>query len=134
MTYSDFPTAREQIEKGEWVLVYSQSKGITGINYYSVKKGNEYRVQYIHKSSLIGVPVMYFICGLCSVLKEFFHMVGKGSGDELFKDVISETKELLRARKHNESTGHAFSLHKRYESLEECVEAAKNDFKSKIKE
>ena len=70
--------------------------------------------------------------GGCKFLATLFNLINKGSGDGIFKEIIEESDDLLKGRKHNLSTGRAYNLFQYPETLEECKQYAEEEFDKKL--
>ena len=87
----------------------------------------------MYGASLVGVPLFMLLKGGCKFLSTLFNLINKGLGDEIFKDIIEESDDLLKGRKHNLSTGQAYQLFKYPNTLEECKSYAEEEFNKKLK-
>lgn len=134
MSYSDYPTAKQNMKKGKWIHILTKKKGTGCVNYYAQKRNNgTYCIHYMFGASLIGVPLFFLLKTVCKFLATLFNLISKGLGDEIFKDIIEEADELLKGRKHKLSTGHAYNLFKYPDTLEECKLYAEEEFNKRMK-
>lgn len=129
MSYSDYPTAKENMKTGKWIHILTKKKGTGCIHYYAQKRDNgAYCINYMTGASLIGVPLFLFLKAVCKILVLMFNLVRRGMGDTIFNEIIEEASELLKGRKHNLSTGYAYQLQKCPSTLEECKIYAEEEF------
>lgn len=134
MAYSDFSTAKENIESGKWIHILTKKKGTGCVHYYAQKRiDGTYCVNFMYGASLIGIPFFFLLKTVCKLLSMIFNLINKGLGDEIFKDIIEETDDLLKGREHKLSTGHAFNLFKYPKTLDECKRYAEEEFNNRIK-
>lgn len=117
----EWATAGELMVAGKWKHRKYFRKGVGGVHYYISEVPGGYRVSRMYALSLVGVVTYRPLKLLCQIGRVLFNLFGKGIGNEVFDELVEEINELLLARKHNLSTGNAFSSD-RLNSIEECDE------------
>lgn len=128
-------TAKEKMERGEWKLYKKIYKGLNGMYVYlGEREGKEgYTIHYMDYLTRKGVFVYGSITVVLKVLRVLLNLINKGTGEELFGDIIDEVQEFSRARKHKQSTGSSFGCGGLFETEEEIEEEVGRQIDDKVK-
>ena len=133
MSYSDYPTAKENMKIGKWKHLKFFRKGMSGIHYYAEKKSNgKYNIQSMNSLSELGYVIFGLLLWISVILKHIFNLINKELGNVVFDKLIDEIDELKSALRHKASTGNAFQLEYNVKNIDECNRLIYKHIKSSI--
>ena len=127
-------TARQLMDEGVWELLGTKKYNRAVIHYYAEKKENgTYYVSYMYGIQKKWIPVYGTLKIVCILLKWGMNRVNKGMGDDVFEDLLEEIDEVMKARNHKLTTGHAYMKGTDCTTIECCKEYMEKDVKKKTK-
>jgi len=110
---SKYPTAKEKMDRGEWVLYKNYYKKLSGLYVYIEELGTEenkrYCLHFMEYFTIKGTVVYGSVGIVLKLVRLLLNTIQKGSGDEALGDMIEDIQELKKSRRHNQGTGCSFN-------------------------
>lgn len=122
-------TVQDMLDEGSWDFICKKKSGISEVYYYIgfYESEGKYQGNKAHGITQLGMVYAFVLEMCCRMLRMLVNRINKGAGGELFDEIIEESNEVRKIRKHKIQVGNTYNVGRARDTREECMGSIEED-------